>query len=157
MHREDYRKILEHGLHTGLRPYGQGHGIDLVECVRADRSFGRRIGLEIRHILHKGKADLSPLHHIGKEVMNRKSARNHIECALGRRRSTFVDKLVDLIIQRECQHVITSCKKLQLVTSETELSRIIICSAHYKSLRDHVALVSQGHLDLGDILEVLQL
>ena len=49
-------------------------------------------------------------------------------------RSTLIHNFVNLIVKSECKHLIITGKKLELIASETELRRLIIGSAHHKSL-----------------------
>ena len=110
------------------------HITDFIKCVLSLRSSCRRGILEVGHILSEGESDLSTLNHISEKIMYAESSRHNRERSMFSGRSTLIHNFVNLIVKSECKHLIITGKKLELIASETELRRIIIGSAHHKSL-----------------------
>ena len=149
-------KLLEYGLDAFFRSDGNTYRFNLIKSICPGRSLRCRIGIKIRHILHNGKAHLASRNDISDKIMHRKSSRLNFKRRMTGRRSGFIYSFILLVIKREGQHIVCTCKKFQLVASQSVFGCFIIGSTQNKSLGDEVAFILEGNSDLRDILEVFQ-
>ena len=156
MHREICRKFLEHS--CSVAGFHRYRDISyLIKCIASGHCLGFRYLREVGHILYNCEPYLSTLHNISKKVVHRQTSRHNSERHMISCRSILIDRLIQFIVQGICHYLIITCKQLELVTSETELSRLIICSTYYECLRNKVVLISEGHLKFCDVPQIFDL
>ena len=156
MDREICRQLLEHCRSiAGLDRYCNISY--LIKCIASGHCLGFRYLREVGHVLYNCEPYLSTLHNISKKVVHRQTSRHNSERHMTSCRSILINRLIKFIVQGICHYLIISSKELEFVTPETELSRLIICSTYYECLRNEVILISEGHLKLCDVPQIVNL
>ena len=156
MNREFSRKIPECSRDSTLRLHADCQLLDIIKHIRVTGLCCRDV-FKIRHILYNSELNLSARSHIGKNVMNDKTTGNDFKRIHVSTRSTFIDNLITIVIEAECQYCVLSGEKLELVTAHSVFGCLIISGTEHESLGNLVAFILKHDLNLCCLMKIIQL